>query len=271
MLDTVSSNQCEKCHAARVVLFEKADPVKRLHVVLAVVAAVVLAYVAKVFVAQGSTWALTGSETLGYVTLAIGWVLLGVTALGALIGTVGYVVINGWGMSVIYAIDRAGDFHVHEYSWDFGSERSMVDFVLVVRGRIGGWLRSTVIMKGGATWQKARTWDGMHMTVVDPTGDVTLSITDAVRFFSATVPIATATERYSALRHVAHEMTVIEKVAEHPDSPFGQSKHGVFACNRAKDALSWLDDQFRLELQMGSGEAAHHIVNDARRKENRSA
>ncbi len=268
---TCSNQQCEKCHAARVAFLQKEHPVRRLHAILAIVVAIVLAYVAKVFVAQGSTWVLTGSEPLGYVTLVIGWILLGVTALGALISTVSYVVINGWGMSVIYAIDRAGDFHVHEYSWDFGDERSMEDFVVVVCGRIGGWLRSTVIMKGGAAWQQERTWDGTRMTVVDPTGEVALPIADALRFVASGTSIGVATTYYREVYTVAHQMAVLESVANHTQTPFGQSKHGAFVRDHALAALLLLREELRNDVRAGSSRTAATIVADARRREDRIA
>lgn len=268
---TCSNQQCEKCHAARVAFLQKEHPVRRLHAVLAIVVAVVLAFVVKVFVAQGSTWVLTGSEPLGYVTLVIGWILLGVTALGALISTVSYVVINGWGMSVIYAIDRAGDFHVHEYSWDFGNERSMADYSVVVRGRIGGWLRSTVIMKGGATWQKVQTWEGAHMTVVDPNGRVRLPIVDALRFIAEQTDMGTVAQRYAGLLAVTVQMSVLEHVAGATNSTLGQSKHGAFAYNHARNAMHKLPEQLREGIRNGSERTAAGILADLRRQENRSA
>lgn len=267
MFVTCSHQKCAKCIVVRDVLDRKAQPVTRTQMMQAIVVALVLVYVGAVFMGQGGVWVRSGSELLGYVTLVIGYVLTGVTALCALICVVVCLCINGWGMSVIYAIDQDGDFHVHEYLEEFESEQAMAEYSVVVRGRIGGWLRSTVMMKGAATWQQVQTWEGTHMTVVDPNGRVRLPINDALLFIEAKVDMGTVAQRYAGLLAVTVQMGVLEHVAGATNSPFGQSRHGAFAHKHARNAMLKLPEQLREGIRNGAESTAQKMVADLRRRD----
>ncbi len=269
---TVSGiSTCQECAMCRSALREKYVPRSVFDVVVVVLGALFLYYVSTVFVGQGAMWVRDGEELLGYTTLGIGWVVLGLMGIGAVVATMYYIVVNVVGMSVVYLWDNHNEFHVHTTHNDYTSRNLLSQMKVVVCGRIGGWFRGTTFVKGGFPGQRVETWGGTVMTVVDAHGRVTLPIYEAMRFVASGTLLCIAAMYHKELCAVAHEMAVLEVVSSHKQTPFGQSKHGVFLHDRAVSAMGRLREQIRQDVCYGVSVDASKIIEEARRREDRSA
>lgn len=265
-MELYRSNACALCQECKDRLLNLKEPTVPSHkTVIAVVGVLVAAFVVLLCSTAIGVW---NRPEQGVFLHALAWVAFALEILVYLVvGVVGivlsvyFLVVNVKGVPVVYLYDKHQQVHVHRV----GDPLNPAEWPVVVHGRIGGWFRRSRLVKGGVDGT-VRTWDGVHMTVVDKTGAVRMDIASGMRFLAESTLLRNAVEVHASLCDMAVDVQALHDVAEDRQSPFGQSKYGALVYNRFTSHLVTLPTWLQRRIGPAAAKIANELKTDERRR-----
>lgn len=201
-------------------------------------------------------------HVLVWVAFFVGCLVGFVSGVVVIAQSIYFFMVNVKGVPVVYLYDKYQQVHVHRVDDPLNPE----EWPVVVYGRIGGWFRRSRLVKGGVDGT-VRTWDGVHMTVVDSTGSVRTDIQSAMRFLAERTLLRHAVEVHVPLCAMAKDVQALHDVAGDRQSPFGQSKYGALVRRQLSPHLAALPIWLQMCIGPGACQTANELKADERRRD----